>query len=112
MTGAPTSAVILLTIGYDLVPEEIALRKTVKLAALRIGVAAAALAVALAVNRFMLGGVMHTGALVLMFTLPPPYVLPFFADVEEERTDVSSALSALTLISLVLFMILTIAFAL
>lgn len=47
-----------------------------------------------------------------MFTLPPPYVLPVFADVEEERTDVSSALSALTLISLILFMILTVAFAL
>lgn len=109
--AAPTSAVILLTIGYDLVPEEIALRKTVKLAALRVGVAAAALAVALAVNRFMLGGVMHTGALVLMFTLPPPYVLPVFADVEDERTDISSALSVLTLLSLVLFMVLTVVYA-
>lgn len=109
--AAPTSAVILLTIGYDLVPEEIALRKTAKLAALRIGVAAAALVVALAVNRFMLGGVMHTGALVLMFTLPPPYVLPVFADVEDERTDISSALSVLTLLSLVLFMALTVVYA-
>ena len=74
-------------------------------------IAAAALAVALAVNRFMLGGVMHTGALVLMFTLPPPYVLPVFADVEDERTDISSALSVLTLLSLVLFMVLTVVYA-
>ena len=109
--AAPTSAVILLTIGYDLVPEEIALRKTAKLAALRIGVAAAGLVIALAVNRFLLGGLMHTGALVLMFTLPPPYVLPVFADVEDERADISSALSVLTLAGLVLFMVLTVVYA-
>ena len=109
--AAPTSAVILLTIGYDLVPEEIALRKTIRLVMLRLAVAAAALGVALALNGALLGGVMHTGALVLMFTLPPPYVLPVFADVEDERADVSSALSVLTVVSLILFMVLTIAYA-
>ena len=109
--AAPTSAVILLTIGYDLVPEEIALKRTVKLVALRLIVAAAGLAVVLPVNRFLLGGMMHTGALVLMLTLPPPYVLPVFADVEDERADISSALSVLTLLSLVLFMVLTIVYA-
>ena len=110
--AAPTSAVILLTIGYDLVPGEIRWRKTARLAALRLITGAAALAAVLLIDRFLLGSMMHPGALILMFTLPPPYVLPVFADVEEERTDVSSALSALTLISLILFMLLTIAFAL
>ena len=109
--AAPTSAVILLTIGYDLLPEEIQFTKTARLAALRIGVGGAGLAAALLINRFLLGGLMHTGALVLMFTLPPPYVLPVFADVEEERTDISSALSVLTLISLLLFMVMTIVYA-
>jgi predicted permease len=109
--AAPTSAVILLTIGYDLVPEEIALKRTVKMVALRLIVAAAGLAVVLPVNRFLLGGMMHTGALVLMLTLPPPYVLPVFADVEDERADISSALSVLTLLSLVLFMVLTVVYA-
>lgn len=109
--AAPTSAVILLTIGYDLLPEEIHFAKTARLVGLRIGVGAAALAVALLINRFLLGGMMHTGALVLMFTLPPPYVLPVFADVEEERTDISSALSVLTLVSLVLFMAMTVVYA-
>lgn len=110
--SAPTSAVILLTIGYDLVPGEIRWHKTARLATLRLLVSGTALVLVLLIDRFILGGLMHPGALILMFTLPPPYVLPVFADVEEERTDVSSALSALTLISLVLFMILTIAFAL
>lgn len=110
--SAPTSAVILLTIGYDLVAGEIRWRKTARLAALRLLVGGAALAAVLLIDRFLLGSMMHPGALILMFTLPPPYVLPVFSDVEEERTDVSSALSALTLISLILFMILTVAFAL
>ena len=109
--SAPTSAVILLTIGYDLVPGEIRWRKTAKLAALRLGVCTLALCTVLALDRLILGGMMHPGALALMFMLPPPYVLPVFADVEEERTDISSALSALTLISLVLFVVLTVIFS-
>lgn len=104
--AAPTSAVILLTIGYDLASGTIRWHKTMRLAALRLVVAAAALGAALLMDRFVLGGLMHTGALVLMFVLPPPYVLPVFADVEEERADVSSTLSALTVISLMLFMVL------
>ena len=109
--SAPTSAVILLTIGYDLVPSEIRWKKTARLAVLRLGVSAAALLLVLLVDRLLLGGMMHPGALVLMFILPPPYVLPVFADVEEERADVSSALSSLTLISLILFMLLTVVYA-
>jgi len=109
--SAPTSAVILLTIGFDLVPGEIRWRKTAKLAALRLGVSLIAFLAVVAVDRLLLGGLMHIGALALMFTLPPPYVLPVFADVEEERTDISSALSTLTLISLLLFVALTVVFA-
>ena len=105
--AAPTSAVILLTIGYDLGSGRIEWRKTFRLALLRLIIAAIALAVVLLVDRYLLGGLMHSGALLLLFILPPPYVLPVFADVEEERADVSSTLSALTLISLVLFKILT-----
>jgi len=109
--AAPTSAVILLTIGYDLTPDSIRWNKTAKLVALRLGVSGAALAVALLINHALLGGIMHIGALVLMFMLPPPYVLPVFADVEEERADISCTLSTLTLISLILFMVLTVIYS-
>ena len=108
--AAPTSAVILLTIGYDLASGKIQWKKTMRLAALRLAVAACALGAVLLLDHLALGHLMHTGALVLMFILPPPYVLPVFADVEEERADVSGALSALTVISLVLFMLLTLFF--
>lgn len=106
--AAPTSVLILLSIGFDLVPSQIQWKKIGKLLGLRIGVSATLLGVMVLLNQFVLGNMMHTGAMILMFVLPPPYVLPVFADVEEERADVSSALSALTVISLALYAVLAI----
>ena len=101
--AAPTSALILLSIGYDLVPGEIRWRSTAAIVGLRVVIMVLMLGVALLVNRLLLGGAMHTGALVLMFILPPPYVLPVFADAGDERANISSALSVLTLLSIILF---------
>ena len=105
--AAPTSAIILLSIGYDLVPKEIRWAKTAKIVALRVGVMAIILGLALLINRLLLGGAMSTDALLMLMILPPPYVLPVFADAGDERANVSSALSVLTLLSLVLFAVLT-----
>lgn len=101
--AAPTSVLILISIGYDLVPGEIRWKKTAIIVVLRFAIMAVMLGVALLANRFLLGGAMHTGALVLMFILPPPYVLPVFADAQDERANISSALSVTTLVSILLF---------
>ena len=101
--SAPTSVLILISIGYDLVPSEIRWKKTAVIVAMRLGIMAILLGVALLINRFLLGSAMHIGALILMFILPPPYVLPVFADAEDERANISSALSVTTLASIVLF---------
>ncbi len=106
--SAPTSVLILLAIGYDLDPAGIQWRKIGKLMGLRLGVSAVLLCVVLLVDRLLLGQIIHTGALLMMFVLPPPYVLPVFADVEAERADVSSALSALTFVSIILFAVLAV----
>lgn len=103
--SAPTSVLILLAVGYDLSPSQIQWKKIGSLIGLRLGVSALLLGAALLLDSFVLGGMMHSGALLLMFVLPPPYVLPVFADVEDERADVSSALSALTFVSIILFAI-------
>ena len=103
--AAPTSAIILLAIGYDLVFTEVRWKQTLSLVGLRLVVSAIVLGLLLVVNK-LLGNIMHTGALWMMLILPPPYVLPIFADVEEERADISSALSLLTLISILLYVVL------
>ena len=105
--AAPTSVLILISIGYDLIPGEIRWRKTAAIVGLRVLIMGAMLGVALLVNRLLLGGAMHTGALVLMFILPPPYVLPVFADAGDERANISSALSVLTLLSIALFAVMS-----
>jgi hypothetical protein len=90
-------------VGYDLVLKEIPWKKTAGLIALRLGVMAVILALMILINRTLLGGVMFEGAAVLMCILPPPYVIPVFADEPGERVQIASALSALTLITIVLF---------
>ena len=106
--SAPTSVLILLAIGYDLNPKEMQFKKVGAMIALRLCISAILLGATLLIDRFLFGCMAHTGALILMFILPPPYVLPVFADVESERADISSTLSALTLISLALFAVLAV----
>ena len=101
--SAPTGMIILLTVGYDLVIREIPWKKTAGLIALRLGIMAVCYAVAVALNRTVLNGVLFEGAMLLMLILPPPYVIPVFADEPEERVQISSALSALTLVTMILF---------
>ncbi len=105
--SAPTGMIILLTVGYDLVLKEIRWKETARYVVLRLVTMGILLAVLLVLNRTVLGGMIHVGAAVLLFILPPPYVLPIFADDPSQRTAISSALSALTLVSLILFAVMT-----
>lgn len=101
--SAPTGMIILLAVGYDLVIREIPWKQTAGLIAMRLGVAGVMLAVLVVLNRTVLNGMIFEGAAVLLFMLPPPYVIPIFSDEPAERVQISSALSALTLVTMVLF---------
>ena len=101
--SAPTGMIILLAVGYDLVLKEIPWKKTAGLIAMRLVVMAVILGIMILLNRTVLDGVMFEGAAVLMCILPPPYVIPVFADEPGERVQIASALSALTLITIILF---------
>ncbi len=98
--SAPTSAIILLTIGYDLVLSDIPWISTGKVVALRFGI--------MMILRFVLIAVIHLlwpeahldSAITVMFILPPPFVLPVFADDADQRVYVSSALSVSTLVAI------------
>ena len=106
--SAPTGMIILLTVGYDLVIKEIPWKKTAGFIAMRLVIAAICFAVSVLLNRTLLGGMLFEGAMLLMVILPPPYVIPVFADEPAERVSVSSALSAMTLVTIVLFALLSI----
>lgn len=106
--SAPTGAVILLTVGYDLVPRDIPWKKTAGLIAVRLTVMAVCLGVMVLLNRTVLHGMLFEGAALLMVILPPPYVIPVFADEPAERVQISSSLSAMTLVTVLLFALLSV----
>lgn len=101
--AAPTSCLILISIGYDLQFKQTPWKRVMAYTGMRAAVMAAIFAVTVFVNRQLLGGIIHEGALLLMIILPAPYVLPVFSDAESERVDIASTLSFMTLVSLVLF---------
>lgn len=106
--SAPTAAMILLCMGYDFAPKEIPWKKTAGLMAMRLGIAGAVLAAMLLLNRSLLGNMMFTGALVILFILPPPFIIPVFADEPAERGEISAALSAMTLVTMLLFAVVSV----
>ncbi len=106
--GAPTGMVIMLTIGYDLVLKETPWKKTVGFIAMRLGILAVCYGLLVLVNRTMLSSAIFEGAALLMMILPPPYVIPVFTDEPNERVQISSSLSAMTLVTILLFALLSV----
>lgn len=107
--SAPTGMIILLTVGFDLVIDQIPWKKVGGLIGIRLGIMAICFGVAVLLNRTVLQGLIFEGAALLMVILPPPYVIPVFADEPEERVQISSSLSAMTLVTMVLFGVLSLA---
>ena len=104
--SAPTGAIILLTIGYDLVLKDIPWFSAGKVVALRLAI--------MMILRFAFITVLHLlwpeaaldSAVNVMFILPPPFVLPVFADDPDQRVYVSSALSISTIVAIAGFAVL------
>ncbi len=106
--GAPTGMIILLAVGYDLVLKEVSWKETFFLIAMRLCIVAICFVLAIALNRTVLNGALFEAGLLLMVILPPPYVIPVFANKPEERVQASSAISALTLVTIILFALLAV----
>ena len=104
--AAPTSAIILLAIGYDLVFSSIPWVLAGKVVALRLGIMLLLRSGLLLALKALFPGTSFTAAVNVMFLLPPPFVLPVFADDPEQRVYVSSALSLSTLVALAGFALL------
>ena len=104
--SAPVSALILLCIGYDLLPGRIPWRETLSVVGLRLAIMLALRLVVGLILNLLWPEARLDAALNVMFILPPPFVLPVFADDPEQRVYISSALSASTLLAIMGFGIL------
>ena len=101
--SAPTAALILLAIGYDLVLGDIPWKETCAVVGLRLVIMAVLGAALLIIMRLLWPETHSEAAVILMFILPPPFVLPVFAEGTEQRAYVSAALSVSTLASIIRF---------
>lgn len=101
--SAPTSVLILLTIGYDLVLDDIPWKETSRVVVLRLAIMLLLRFVLLWLLRVLCPSVHLTEAVNLMFLMPPPFVLTVFADDADQRTYISSALSVSTLVAVLGF---------
>lgn len=106
--AAPTSAIILLTIGYDLVLGDIPWRETGKVVALRYAIMLVLGFLLVMLLKLLWPAANLTAAITVMFLLPPPFVLPVFADDANQRVYVSSALSVSTLVAIAGFAVLAV----
>ena len=101
---APTSALILLVVGYQLNFSKKLMKPVVMTLALRTAV----MAVVFGVDSAILFSIIEYDkllmlALMLQYTLPAPFIIPLFADLKEDGEYVSTSLSMGTLLSVVLF---------
>ena len=106
--SAPTSAIILLTIGYDLVLGDIPWASTGKVVALRFVIMMVLRTAFILILNALWPAAGLAAAINVMFILPPPFVLPVFADDADQRVYVSSALSVSTLVAIAGFAVLAV----
>jgi len=104
MVTAPTSALVLLIVGYELELDRSLLKPVAVTVLCRLAVMGALLAV-------VSGLVFHIVpydrglqiAFMILYALPAPFIIPLFADVGEEGKYISTTLSVHTLCTVLLF---------
>ena len=101
---APTSALILLVVGYQLKVSRRLMKPVLATLGLRLAVMAAVLGlVSLVLFAIIPYDKMLMIALMLQYTLPAPFIIPLFAELGEDGEYVSTTLSLGTLLTVVLF---------
>lgn len=107
--GAPTSAIILFSVGYDLSVAELKRPACIKTLILRLSTQLILLAAAIPFCLFVLHtSRMTINALILLCLLPCSYMLPVFSDEPEERSYISGAISVQTLFTILAFAVMAV----
>lgn len=104
MITAPTSALVLLVVGYELDLDKSLLRPVAVTVVCRLAVMALLLvAVSFVLFRLVPYDKGLQIALMILYALPAPFIIPLFADVGEEGKYISTSLSVHTLCTILLF---------
>ncbi len=105
---APTSALILIVVGYQLRVSKKILRPVLTTIGLRLGILAViCTAVSFALFALIPYDKSLLMALILQYILPAPFIIPLFADLGDDAEYVATTLSLGTVVAVVLFFFLT-----
>jgi hypothetical protein len=104
MITGPTSAIVLVVVGYELNMEKSLMKKVFTTIALRLVIMVALLAAVSAVITSIFGYDKDViVALMVLYSLPAPFIIPMFADLGDDSEYVSTTLSVNTIITMILF---------
>lgn len=104
MISAPTSALVLLVVGYELELDKSLLRPVAVTVLCRLAVMGCLLAlVSFVLFRLVPYDRGLQIALMILYSLPAPFIIPLFADVGKEGRYISTSLSVHTLCTILLF---------
>lgn len=109
MITLPTAGMILIIVGYELSMRRDLIGPVVKTIAFRVAV----MTVLLCVSAFIMFSILPFDknlfmAMVLLFSLPAPFIIPLYADVESEGVYISTTLSMNTLVTIFIFILLSV----
>ena len=104
MIAAPTSAIVLLVVGYELNMKRELMKKVLITVVTRLGIMAVLLVAVSAIVTGIFGYDKEIEvALMVLYSLPAPFIIPMFADLGDDSEYVSTTLSVNTVVTIILF---------
>lgn len=101
---APTSAIVLLVVGYELNMKRELMKKVMLTVAVRLVIMAVLLVAVSAIVAGIFGYDKELEvALMVLYSLPAPFIIPMFADLGDDSEYVSTTLSVNTVVTIILF---------
>ena len=104
MIAAPTSAIVLLVVGYELNMKRELMKKVLITVVTRLAIMAVLLVAVSAIVTGIFGYDKELEvALMVLYSLPAPVIIPMFADLGDDSEYVSTTLSDNTVVTIILF---------
>ena len=104
MIAAPTSAIVLLVVGYELNMKRELMKKVLITVVTRLAIMAVLLVAVSAIVTGIFGYDKELEvALMVLYSLPAPFLIPMFADLGDDSEYVSTTLSVNTVVTIILF---------
>lgn len=104
---SPISALILIIVGYNMSFHASVLKKCIRTIILRIGLQGLLLTISLFLLKDCLTTQEMSYALILFFFLPPSFIIPAYSATEDDSIYLSTTISIYSLISILVFIILS-----